>query len=202
MLVAAARAADGKLPLGPTFLAILLALILGGLVQFGLARGVGRGLLYRHGRFLGLSPDRLNRATKTVQRGNLLGIALAILTPGVRSVTVVACGLASLPLRVFLPGLALGSTAFLALHFALGYAGGALLGAIIRALPLPWLLGLVVLLAAGLLGWVAIRFWQRPNTPPAAILADAAGAWHEATCPVCLALGAIGRLPSAASDHP
>jgi membrane protein DedA with SNARE-associated domain len=194
MLAAAARAAEGKLPLWPTFALILLALVLGGLVQFGLARGPGRGLLYRFGRLFGLTPERLDRAAATVQRGGILGITIAILTPGVRSVTVAGCGLASLPVRVFLPGLTLGSAAFLALHFGLGYGGGLLLARLSGALPPLWL-WVVAVAVIGAGGWVLIRSRQRPSASPAAVTADAAGAWQEACCPLCLSLGVISRPP-------
>lgn len=198
MLAAAARAAEGKLPLWETVGLLLLALVLGGLIQFGLARGPGRGALYRYGRYLGLTPARLDRAASAVGRGGSLGIALAILTPGLRSVTVAGCGLAGLPLRVFLPGLALGSAAFLALHMGLGYGGGLLLARFSGALPLPWLVA-VALAAAGALGWLVVRRRQRPGAGGEAVAAGAAGAWCEACCPVCLTLGAVGRLPGAAA---
>lgn len=194
MLAAAARAAEGKLPLWETFGLILVALVLGGLVQFGLARGPARGLLYHHGHLLGLTPARLDRAAGAVQRGGVLGIAAAILTPGVRSVTVAGCGLAGTPLRVFVPGLMLGSAAFLALHIGLGFGGGLLLNRLATAVPLPGLIAIAVA-AAGAAGWFLIRRRQAPAGTAGAVVADAAGAWCEACCPVCLALGAIAHRP-------
>jgi hypothetical protein len=41
----------------------------------------------------------------------LFGIGVVVLTPGVRSAVVPACGLTRIPLRIFLPGLALGAAA-------------------------------------------------------------------------------------------
>src|SRR5437868_4072940 len=105
MLAAAARAAEGKLSIWQAFLTILLAVVAGGFVQFALVRGFGRGALYRFGRYLGLTPTRLDAAAGKVERSGPVGIGVAVFTPGVRSATVVACGLAGLPLRVFLPGL-------------------------------------------------------------------------------------------------
>jgi membrane protein DedA with SNARE-associated domain len=194
MLATAARAAEGKIGLGPAFVALLVALVLGGLVQFGLVRGPGRGALYRFGRYLGLTPARLDAATLAVRRGGAIGVGLAILTPGIRATTVAACGLAALPLRTFLPGLVVGSSGFLSLHFVLGYLGGPLVLGLLQGAPLPWLAG-IGLLVLGLVVWWAIRRRQRPSATGGEVVVEAVGAWHEATCPACLALGAArGRL--------
>jgi membrane protein DedA with SNARE-associated domain len=194
LLATAARAAAGTLGLGEAFAALLLALVAGGLVQFGLARGPGRGALYRFGRLLGLSPARLDAAAGVVRRGGPPGIALALLTPGVRSVAVPACGVANLPVRVFLAGLVLGSSLDVGLHFLVGYLGWPLVAGLGAAVPAPWALALP---AVGLAAWVAVRRRQRPGAPAAAVVAEAAGAWEQATCPVCLALGSL--RPSAAT---
>jgi membrane protein DedA with SNARE-associated domain len=190
LLATAARAAEGRFVLWHAFAVILLAQVLGGTVQFWLARGPGRGGLYRFGRFLGLTAVRLDRATAIVQRGGPIGVGLAILTPGLRAAAVAGCGLAGLPLGTFVPGLLLGSFGFLSLHFLLGYLGGALLGAVTSRVPANALaIAVLVLLTLGAVAWVMIRKRQRPGAPAAEVVTDALGAWHEATCPACLLLG-------------
>src|SRR5258708_22413650 len=101
MLSAIARDAQGRLVVWQTFAAILVALVLGGLGQFMLIRGPGRTLLYRYGHYLRMSPARLDAAASKVQHSGPVKIGLALLTPGLRSVTVTACGLAGLPVAVF-----------------------------------------------------------------------------------------------------
>ncbi|MBI5669620.1 MAG: VTT domain-containing protein [Chloroflexi bacterium] len=195
MLATSARAAEGKLVLPQAFVALLVALVAGGVIQFLLVRGPGRSILFRYGRYLGLTPERLETASRRLKSGGTIGIGLAILTPGVRSVAVTACGLAGIPLRQFAAGLALGSALFLSLHFFLGYAIGAALTAISQVIPMPLLVGaLVALVIAGLGVWYVIRRRQLPHATHAEIVAEAIGAWHEATCPVCLALGAADHL--------
>jgi len=195
MLATSARVATGKLILGQAFIAILIALLIGGVIQFALVRGPGRGILYRYGRYLGMTPSRLDSASQRLKRGGILGIGVAILTPGVRSVAIMGSGLAGIPLRQFVPGLILGSSLFLALHFFLGYVGGTILSTVGNIVSLPVLLiAILIVLVVGLGIWVVIRRRQLPNASNKEVLAEAVGAWHEAVCPVCLALGAVERL--------
>jgi len=192
LLATAARAAEGKLVLWQAFVWLLLAIIVGGTLQFAVARGPGRGLVYRFGRLAGLGRDRLEAMATAVQQRGTLSIGLALLTPGLRNAAVPACGLAGLPLRAFLPPLVAASTFDLALHFALGAAGGSLLDAL-RPDPLVVALGFVALAALGLAGWLLIvrrRSRSRSNR-------EALAAWESTACPVCLALGALSAPANA-----
>ena len=85
ILATAVRAAEGKLILWQAFLAILLALVLGGIIQFILVRGPGRSLLYRFGRYIGLTPERLDAAAVRVKKGGVFGLSVAILVPALMS---------------------------------------------------------------------------------------------------------------------
>ncbi len=194
MLAAAALAAQGKIVLWQAFIVLWVALVLGGAIQFELAGGPGRRFLARFGPYLGLTATRLDAVGQRVKRGGILTIGVAVLTPGLRAAAVASCGLLAVPRAVFLPGLTLGSAAFLALHFAIGYVGGAVPGQIIAQRLSTPVLALVALLAAGLVIWVVIRHRQRPRASTVAVLADAVEAWHEATCPVCLVLGTAGDV--------
>src|ERR687886_1224675 len=192
LLATAARAAEGKVLLWVAFVGLLLALTLGGTLQFLLARGPARRLVVRYGRRLGLTEERLDRVAARVRQGGLFGIGLAVLTPGVRTAVIPACGITGIPLRVFLPGLALGSATDLGLHFAIGYAGSNLLTTIVQ--PSPALV-IVLLAVVGLGAWLFIA--RRRHASAAA----AANAWAQATCPVCLALGSIAPLEGEAFSH-
>jgi membrane protein DedA with SNARE-associated domain len=180
LLATAARAAEGKVVLWLAFVGLLAALTLGGTVQFFFARGPGRNFLYRFGPKLGLTRERLDRAARRVQQGGPVAIGLGVLTPGVRSAVVPACGLAGLPLRIFLPGLALGSAADIALHFVLGYLGVELLSSLVQLPSLLIAAGLAIL---GLAAWLVIA--RRKHLSPA----QALDAWAQATCPACLVVG-------------
>ena len=196
ILTAAAWAAGGKLDLGQAVVAILLAIVLGGMIQYLLARGPGRGLLYRFGRYLGLTPPRLDAASARVKKGGVFGVGLAILVPGVRGVAIAGSGLAGVPVRTFLPGLVLGSSLFVALHIFLGFLGGSLFVLVGKVLPSAGVaLVVLALLAAVFVLWlVAYRRQQGAPQESDAASAAAVEVWHEGMCPVCLALYISNQL--------
>jgi membrane protein DedA with SNARE-associated domain len=177
LLGVAARAADGKILLWIAFVSLLVAITLGGVLQFALARGPARRMVARYGQRLGLTSERMDNVARRMRQGGPLAIGLGVLTPGVRTAVIPACGLADLPLAVFLPGLLLGSAIDLALHFAIGVAGSSLLS----ISPLAVLLALAVVGLA-----ITLYIARRRRANPAAALT----AWTQATCPVCLALEA------------
>ena len=188
LLAMAARAAEGKVLLWVAFVALLAAIVLGNSVQYLLARGPARGMVLRFGGRLGVTSGRLERVAQRVKQGGVLGIGLAVLTPGVRSAAIPGCGLAGIPLRLFIPGLALGSAVDLGLHFALGFAGAGLLASVVQPAPLLIVLTLALL---GLAAWLVIAR-RRHATREVAV-----NAWAQATCPVCLILGSVAALDTA-----
>jgi membrane protein DedA with SNARE-associated domain len=187
LLATAARAAEGKLVLWHAFALLLLAVVVGGMLQFGAARGPGRNLVYRLARLTGLGASRLDKAALAVKHRGPASITLALLTPGVRNAALPACGLAGLPLRAFLPPLILANFIDLSLHFTLGAAGGSLL-MILQPDPLRVALGLVVLAIVGLAGWLVILRRRSAGHLGREVLAT----WQTTACPACLALGALG----------
>lgn len=193
ILTAAAWAAGGKLVLWQAVLAILVALVLGGSVQYLLARGPGRNLLYRFGRYLGLTQARLDAASVRVKKGGMFGVGLAILIPGVRGVAIAASGLAGVPLRTFLPGLVLGSSLFLALHVFLGFLGGSLFAIVGKVVPSAGI-GLIVLLLLVAVFLLWLIAYRRQKQARQELDAASVEVWHEGMCPVCLALYTANQL--------
>jgi membrane protein DedA with SNARE-associated domain len=192
MLVAGARAALGFLPLWAVLLAATVAGFVGALVQYGLARGPGRGFLYRFGRYVGLTPARLDRATASVKGHGWAAVALARALPGVRVGSVAACGLAAVPLSTFLTGLFAGTVLFVGFHTLLGYAAGPGVATVLNGLDIPvWAL-LLVVAVAGLVGWLWLRS-RRTQRMGAQDETAAALDWADACCPVCLAAAAAAQ---------
>ncbi len=194
MLTAAAQSAAGKFTLWEGFGVILGAMVVGGLVQYSLVRRLGRPFLVRVGRYVGLSPERIDAVAASVRKGGMGAVIVSLTTPGVRIATIPACGLAELPYRLFLPGMTLGSAVFLALHFVLGYVGGPLVSAVMDAVHTPLAVFIVAFLLVGLLGWLLIYRRRAGRQARPTATAEALGDWADACCPACLALGAASRV--------
>jgi membrane protein DedA with SNARE-associated domain len=195
LLAAAVGAADGKFNLLLAIVLVLIAVVLGQFLQFLLARGPGRTLLLRFGRFLGLTPARLDAASARVKKGGIVGITVTLLIPGIRSVGLVAAGLVGLPLRVFLPALVVSTVLSIGIHFLLGYLGGSLL-TLLPSSPVLILVVVLVLVAFAL--WAIARYRQKSTRRErdAAVLEM----WHEGICPACLALSVISPLRPVATE--
>jgi membrane protein DedA with SNARE-associated domain len=128
MLLVGQQAAAGTLPLWVAAVAFLLVAAVGTSAGFVLARGPGRALLARLGPRVGLGPARIDRARDLVVRRGRGMLTLGRVTPGLRTLTVVAAA-SAVPAGVALPLLVLGSAIFLEAHLVLGYLLGAAAGA-------------------------------------------------------------------------
>lgn len=203
MVGAAARAATGQESLLAVIVTLELALLLGGTAQYLLARGPGQRVVQRLGRYVGLTPPRLERAAQALRTGGVLAVAVGVLAPGVRALTIAACGLANLGFGRFFAGLVVGDSIVVLLHVVIGYVGGAGLSALAHAQHRavgPVLVGAVLALALiGLAGWVLLR--RRRRHEPAGLGATVQ-AWEEASCPLCLGLGALQASRTAGAEHP
>jgi membrane protein DedA with SNARE-associated domain len=181
MLGVAAQAASSQFDVALAFLVIFVPMLIGGMFQYAVARGPGRRLIYRIGRFIGLTQARLDVMMERVRRGGSAAVAIGLSTPGVRIATTPASGLANLEPRRYVPGLIAGSAFFLGWHFALGYAGGAAIEAL--NIPTPVLIGIgVAVLGFGVLAAV-IRYRRKSRTKPT--LGETYTIWADACCPVC-----------------
>jgi membrane protein DedA with SNARE-associated domain len=200
MLGAAARAAQGKFTqqggFAAVFFAILIPMLIGGAIQYWIAKGPGRKIIYRVGKLIGLTKERLDRAMEAVRNGGMAAVALGLNTPGVRIATVPASGLAELPLAIFVPGLIIGSATFLGWHFAIGYAGGAAL-AIMNASPIGLIAILAAVVALGVGGWLAVRRMRARRAADRDALPGTFTSWADASCPACIAITLVRESQTA-----
>ena len=154
MLMLGVHARQGRLPLWEALLLMEVATILGASVLYILAARGGRGLVYRYGRFIHLTPQRLDKAERWLTKHGVAAIVVGRLTPGLRMATVIACGIFGYPFWKFLPALALGGFLYILLYTMLGFLVGPAVLAVVEGIHLP--LGLVgsLLPLALLVVWV------------------------------------------------
>jgi membrane protein DedA with SNARE-associated domain len=119
----------GLIPWWQAVLVLQAASLLGTTALYGATRWAGRGVVYRHGHRAGLSPARLDRAERWLHRYGPLAIIAGRLIPGLRVPTTIACGVLGLPLRTFLPSMAVGALLYVVFYALLGYLASAGVGA-------------------------------------------------------------------------
>lgn len=197
MITAGVQAATGSYGLLELALAIGVAMLIGGSLQFFFARGAGREFIYRVGRFVGLTRERLDRAMAALQRRGALAVFLGLNVPGARAGIIPAAGLAGMGYPVFAPAMVSGSSIFYGWHIALGYLVGPSATDLLENLHLP--IGPVVagLAVVGLMVWLALRVRGRragTQAEPEHSALDRLHSWTEAACPACLAITAVQQM--------
>ena len=191
VIAAGVQAALGQYSLLELALALEAAVFVGCSAKFFLARGVGRQLVSRWGRFIGLTSGRLDRATVHLQRRGPLAVFVGLNVPGMRTGTTVAAGLAGMRYVVFAPAMVAGSTLFYGWHVALGYLVGPTATHLLETVNTPLVLVVVGLAIVGLIGWLVLRRRHRAATPAASPEAAPVHAWTEAACPACLTVTTV-----------
>jgi membrane protein DedA with SNARE-associated domain len=124
MLLLGVHARQGRVPLWQALLVMESATMIGATVLYLAAARGGRSLVYRYGRYMHLTPERLNRAERWLLKHGALAIIAGRLTPGLRMATVITCGVLGVPINHFLPGLAVGSFLYILLYTLLGFFFG------------------------------------------------------------------------------
>ena len=140
MLVLGVQARNGIVPLWQVILVMQLATMLGATSLYYVARFGGRGLVYRYGRFMRLTPERLDQAEQWLLKHGTRAIFLGRLVPGLRVVTAVACGVFSVPMRIFFPAMSLGALLYIIVYTLLGYYFGPRVLALLERIHLPFAL--------------------------------------------------------------
>lgn len=203
MISAGVQAAVGGVNLIALVLAIEAAIVVGGATQFAIARGPGRSLLYRYGRYLGLTRERLDSASGLFRRRGATAVFLSLNLPGARAGVVPGAGLSGMSFRTFLPAMIAGSSIFYAWHIALGYAIGPAAELAIANLNLLLIAGLVGLGLLGIIGWAWLRRRRRSVTGQVEPALAAARSWTDAACPGCLAISVLrNAMPQEANHEP
>ncbi|MEA2641057.1 MAG: hypothetical protein QOF51_2451 [Chloroflexota bacterium] len=191
MITAGIQAATGAYSLPGLILVTEIAVFVGCSIQFLLVRGAGRSLVYRFGRYVGLTEARLDEAGASLRRRGPMAVFVGLNLPAARAGIVAAAGIAGVGYGSFAPAMLAGSTVFYGWHVALGFIVGPAATSLLSSLNLPLAPIVAVLALLGLGGWLLLR-----RRRGAATVVECVHTWTEAACPACLAATAIQRSRS------
>ena len=192
MITAGIQLAAGAF--GPFELLVVaeLAVLIGCSIHFFLARAAGRRLVYRLGRFVGLTESRLERAASIFRQRGPLALILALNVPAARAGVVTAAGVAGLTYRSVFPSIMAGNTLFYGWHIALGFVAGPAALALLERANTSLLAAVVVLAVLGLGGWLLLSRRRARQAGGSGEPLERLHSWTEAACPACLALTVLG----------
>lgn len=163
MPFAAFQAARGELHWALVILAGAMGSLIGTLPWYLLGRALGFERLVvfadRHGRWLTLSPQEVERAEAWFVRRGAAVLLLGRLVPGVRTVISLPAGVSRLPLRTFLAWTAAGSLVWCSALTAAGYLLESRYERIASVMS-PASTGIVVLLLVAY-AWRVVRYARR-----------------------------------------
>ena len=154
MVLMGVRAANGQAALLEVVLLLQLATVVGGSILYWVSAWGGQSLVYRLGRYIGATPERLDEAAASLVRHGEWAVILGRLAPGLSTLTTVTCGILGFPYRRFLPALAIGGFLRLLVFLLLGYFFGPSVLAIFALLHLPFEMVVSSLLLIGLAFWL------------------------------------------------
>jgi membrane protein DedA with SNARE-associated domain len=152
MLVLGVHAREGIVPVWQAIAVLWLGTMIGSTFLYVASRMAGRSLVYRYGRFIRLTPERLDGTEHWLKEHGSRAVFLGRLVPGLRIVTAVACGVFEVPFRVFLPAMSIGALLYIVVYTLLGYYLGPPVLDVLEKIHIPFgLLGSLVPVALILL---------------------------------------------------
>jgi membrane protein DedA with SNARE-associated domain len=142
---------QGKMSLIPVLLASIFGTVGGAYFNYWLAKRYGRDLFIRYGKYLMMTPDKLDKLELFFYRHGAISTFTGRLIPGVRHYISFPAGLAKMNLKKFVIYTALGGAIWMTVLVLLGYYIGENEELMIRYLPKAKVGMLVLIVVAGAL---------------------------------------------------
>lgn len=172
MLVAGAiYAGSGQLNVVVLGVVAVAACVAGGCGGWVIGRFGGRALALRYGRYVFLTPRRLDRAEAFFSSRGAVVITFARFLEGLRQANGIISGIAEMPLTRFLLFNGVGAVLWVTVWVSVGYLAGDHITTIYQEVSryLLYVLIALAVAAAALIGWVVLRHRRaaaEPSAPP------------------------------------
>jgi membrane protein DedA with SNARE-associated domain len=169
LIISAVYAGTGRLSIWLVALIAFLAAILGDNVGFGIGHFGGRPLAERYGKYILLTPERLDKTASFFDRHGGKVIVIARFVEGLRQANGIIAGITGMHWRKFLPFNMLGAALWVGVWVSIGYFSGSNIDSIYRTATRYQAFFAI---AVGLLivAWIVWRVWKhrrerRAKTP-------------------------------------
>ncbi len=124
LILGAVYAGTGRLSVWLVALVAILAAVVGDNIGFAIGSFGGRPLVERFGRYILLTPERLDKATDFFERQGGKVVVIARFVEGLRQANGIIAGISGMHWLKFLSFNALGATLWVAVWVAVGYFSG------------------------------------------------------------------------------
>ncbi len=165
LVLAAVYAGAGQLSLPVLLLVAVLAAVAGDTLAYVLGRTGGLAAVHRWGRYVRLTPERMERAESFFRRRGALVVTGARFVDGLRQTNGLIAGTTELPWRRFMAANVLGAALWAGVWSAVGYFAGSNIDTLYRQAVRYQVLLFAVLAALAVL--LLVRTWlRRRHRPP------------------------------------
>ncbi len=173
LIAGAIYAGAGRLNVVTVGVVALLAAIIGDNIGFAIGHFGGRALALRWGKYVFLTPERLDKAEAFFDRRGAILITFARFVEGLRQANGIIAGITGMHWLRFLVFNAIGAALWVGTWVSLGYLAGSHITTIYHYITLYsyYVLIALVVLLVGYIAW-RLRRRRRHRTPPAAARAD------------------------------
>ena len=180
LIIAAVYAGTGRFNVWLVGLIGFLAAILGDNVGFAIGHFGGRPLAERFGKYIFLTPERLDKTANFFDRHGGKVIVIARFVEGLRQANGIIAGITGMHWTKFVPFNALGAALWVGVWVSIGYFSGSNIDSIYAtATRYEAVFGIVV--GVLVLAWIARRVWKHQKGRAEKIAAQSESAISERT---------------------